>query len=119
MALTATTETYPEYLKVVVAGNWSLDGILKVIENLKGEADQAGRNRILADLRDIAGGDPPVGERYDAGRHVAMFLPGYRLAVVTYARQIQHVAEMAANNRGAVMAMFASEEEAVSWLMRE
>lgn len=119
MALTVTTETYPEYLKVVVAGEWSPDGILKVIEGLKDEADRAGRSRILADLRDVEGGDPPVTERYEAGRHVAMFLPENRLAVVTYAKQIKHVAELAANNRGAVMAMFASEEEAVFWLMRE
>lgn len=118
MALTVTTETYPEYLKVVVAGDWSLDGILKVIESLKDEADWAERTRILADIRDIAGDDPPVGERYDAGRHVAIFLPEYRLAVVTYARQIQHIADLAANNRGANMALFASEEEAVQWLLR-
>lgn len=119
MVLTVTTEIYPEYLKVVVVGDlWSMDDVLKIIENLKDETDRAGRSRILADLRGIEHGEPSSLERYDAGRHVAMFLPGYRLAVVTYARQITHFSEMVANNRGAVMAMFASEDDAIQWLLR-
>ena len=118
MALTVTTQTCPEYLKVVVAGDWSLDGILKVIESLKAEADRAERSRLLVDLRGMEG-NPQVVERYDAGRHIAMFLLEYRMAVVAQAKHITHFAELVANNRGATMAVFISKEEAISWLIRE
>lgn len=113
--MTVTMELYPNYLKVIVVGEWAIAEIFQLIETLKAEADQASVKRLLVDLQGLDG-NPSWTDRSNAGKRIAFVLHGYKLAVVARAEAIDHSGEIVAVNRGATMVVVPSEEEALEWL---
>jgi len=115
MNLSVTSETYDRYLKVTVTGQWQLDDVLELIQVIKAEAERAGRERVLVDLRGVDG-RPSQMDRFFAGKQVAEDLGKFRIAVVSRPEYINKFAENTAVNRGARFAVMPSEEEAINWL---
>ena len=118
MALIMTVELRPEYLHLVVTGDWSLADALPLVGRIKEEADRAERRKILVDALGIGGSRPTWTEKSKLGQEIAETLQGYRLAVVARAERLDHSTEIVAGNRGVKMASRRSEEEALQWLLQ-
>ena len=104
------------HVRFDVAGPWNLADIFALIERVRAEADGAGLERALVDMREVPGPIPEM-EKFFAGERIAAVLKHrIRLAVVARAEYITHFGENVAVNRGARMAVTSSEEHALAWL---
>jgi len=116
MTLSIQHRVRGRHVRFDVVGPWNLPDIFALIDRVREEADAAGLERALVDLREVPGPIPEM-ERFFAGERVATVLKHrIRLAVIARAEYINHFGENVAVNRGARMAVMSSEEHARAWL---
>lgn len=103
-------------VRIDASGRWELDGIYAVIHSVREEAERAGLDRALVDLRKVDGPIPDL-ERFFAGERVAAVI-GARVRVAVLARgvDINKLGENTAVNRGARMLVTPDEREAETFL---
>jgi hypothetical protein len=118
MSFEVTTDIYPEYLRLICVGEFSVPALFEFIEQVNTEALAAGRKRVLVDSRGITG-DLTDADRFLGGeRSAQVFGSRLKVAVMMPAEQITKMAELAASNRGAKLLITTSEDEARDWLFR-
>lgn len=106
----------PRYLHVVARGEYRLDRSKQLIFFLR---DEARRRRQRLALVDLVGVPQPVPdyERFELGSLTAQELRGVKVAFVDLTEASDRLAELVAANRGADIRIFATETEALSWLL--
>ena len=98
------------------AGAWELDGIYRVIQAVREEADRSGLELAFVDLRAVDGPIPDL-ERFFAGERVAAVIGSrVRVAVLARAQDINKLGENTAVNRGARMLVTSDGAEAEAFL---
>ena len=103
---------------MVTTGEFSIPDLFEFIDRVRGEAVDAGRNRVLVDARGITGNLSDA-ERFLGGQRSAeVFGTKIKVAIMMPAAQITKMAELAAGNRGAKLLVTHSEDEALGWLLR-
>lgn len=113
--LTATDRS--DHLLLTVSGEYKFERLFGLIEQIKIEADKAGRRKVIVDCRKIEG-TMTEADRFQGGQHIAQVL-GSRIhaALVMPPGQITKLGEIAAVNRGAVVLVTDSMDEAIAWLL--
>jgi hypothetical protein len=111
------TSVEPDYLRLTVTGQYSLESLFGFIDLVKLEADKAARRHVLIDSRDVEGNMTDA-ERFFAGRRIAeSFGPRLKTAVLMPANKITKLGEAVAVSRGARLLVTHSEGEALNWLL--
>ena len=110
-------EVRPEYLHVEVRAATDVESIEQGLRDVKAQADQSGRTRILIDARATAG--PRFGlDRFILGKYVAeLFGPHYRIAILYAEQIIDKFGENTAVNRGANVLVTSDDAAALAWLV--
>lgn len=109
----------PDYVRLTATGQYSLESLFSFIDQVKSEADKAARKLVLIDSRNIEGNMTDA-ERFFAGRRIAeTFGPRLKTAVLMPAHKITKLGEAVAVSRGARLLVTDSEEEALTWLLKE
>ena len=104
------------------AGTYSLESTLQVFEQAFEIAAREGRGAVLLDARQVAGGPPTIGERYDLGVHVAKLQSAQaqriRFALLGHEPMIhpERIGEIVAVSRGALARVFTDLDEALAWI---
>jgi hypothetical protein len=109
-----------DHLCAHLAGDYSLDGFKRVIDEVRVETERRGCEKVLVDMTALALEDLPILDRYEMGRYAAEVW-GYRVKVAVTARAdlVNNFAETVAVNRGARVAVFADEGRAMAWLLSD
>ena len=105
-----------EYLRIVIHGDYSLDRGKWLIELIRDTAKSLGRSRVLLDARDVPEGMPAT-DAFELGSLAAAELRGLRVANIDPADALDGLAETVARNRGLNGRIFATETEALRWLL--
>ena|SRR5689334_19200987 len=116
MSLTWKLEDQPDHLVVRAEGDWHLQGVFRMLDEIAGRCRDKGYGRVLVDARNVHG---PLAEmtRYAAGARVAEVLRGVKVAVLANpATVITGFGVRVAENRGGQMLATKSEDEARQWL---
>lgn len=109
----------PNYLRVNMSGNWTAPNAETAFKTIQEEADKRGVRLLLFDGRKLPQ-SPGDMTRFCSGQSLAKYLPTpYRIAIWRKPEQVDRLLENVAVNRGARVQVFASEEEAVKWLLSE
>ena len=106
------------YMRIVIHGHYSLERGKQLINLIRDAAKAAGRTRVLLDARDVPQPMPAV-DAYDLGQLAAEAFRGLRVADIDPVDATDGLAETVARNRGINGRMFASEPEALAWLLGE
>lgn len=104
-------------IRVVSSGMPSLSEMRRTIEAIAALRRAHGLSRVLVDSRSRSG-QPAVADLFQGGELLARELgPGTRIAILVAGREPGHeFFENVAINRGASLAFFVDEREAVNWL---
>ena len=119
MSIELQFEDRPDHLYVIAAGEWTEEGACDAIDNIYAAATARGASRILIDIRQLS---EPRTEmvRYFTGLHIAkVWKPPLRAAAVGREEMLNRFAETVAVNRGAMYAVFTTDEAALDWLLAE
>lgn len=118
MSIEVVTELEADRLRITAAGIYAFQDLFGFIESVAAHATRARRSKVLIDCRELEGEMTEV-ERFQGGQHIAeIFGSRIQAAVVMPEGQVTKLGEMAAVNRGAVLLVTESIEEAESWLGR-
>ncbi len=119
MSIEITYRDGPGCLVAVANGPWRTEDAKRAIEAIRAEADRRKQTRLLADLRGLSQPDSEM-TRFYSGEHAARFW-GHpiRAAVLSRPENYNRFGELVAVNRGADLAVFFGEEEALAWLKRD
>jgi len=116
MSLTFDRRTEGGRVRIEAVGRWDLPAIFGIIQAVRDDAERAGLDRAIVDLRAVDGPIPDL-ERFFAGERVAAVLGGrVRVAVLARAVDINKLGENTAVNRGARIRVTADEGEAEAFL---
>lgn len=100
-----------------MSGNWTAPNAETAFKTIQEEARKRGFTRMLFDGRKLPQ-SPGDMTRFYSGRFLAEYLPvPYKIAIWRHLEQVDRLLENVAVNRGARVQVFASEEEAVKWLV--
>ena len=105
-----------QFLRVAVEGTHGSTRSVRFFEWVAEETVRLGASRVLLDARGV-GGDVSTTDRFDLG--VASARIPAKVALIARPSMIdpERFGETVASNRGAVGRVFASEAEAVAWLV--
>lgn len=117
MSFEVDIRIHPEYLRISSIGEFSLPALFEFIERVKQQAETVGRKRVLVDSRGITGNLSEVDRFLGGQRSAEVFGSKLKVAILMPAGQITKMAELAASNRGAMLLVVASEDEALKWLL--
>jgi SpoIIAA-like len=115
--------TLPDYVRIEVSGDFSLEQILPMAERFFQAAVDARREAMLLDMRAVTGREPTMAERYRWAVHVAelqsRYKPLIRVALVGHEPLIhpERFGEIVAIQHGAVVRVFTEEALALEWLL--
>lgn len=116
MSFDVVTLVEPDRLRVTVNGDYSFDKLFAFIDTVASAADTAERKKVLIDCSRMEGKMTEV-DRFEAGQHVAeVFGSRIHAALVMPEGQVTKLDEITAVNRGAVILVTESMEEAERWL---
>jgi hypothetical protein len=119
MGFQVVTELGPDFLRITASGEYSLDDLYALIEQIRTEADKAVHNVVLVDARGILG-EMSDADQFFAGRKVAeMFGSRIKVAVIRNDHAETKLGEAVAVSRGARFLITNSEEEALNWLLAD
>jgi len=119
MGLEVVTEVKPDFLRVMASGEYSLDDLYSLIEQIRTEADKAVRRMVLIDARGILG-DISDADQFFAGRKIAeIFGSRLKTVVIRNNHSDTKLGEAVAVSRGARFLVTESEEEALDWLLTD
>ncbi len=118
MSFDIVTMVEPDFLRITATGKYLAEELFDFIELVRSTADDAARNRVFVDCRQIDG-DMSEAERFEGGKRIAeVFGSRLKAAVVLPAGQVTKLGELTAVNRGAKLLVTESESEAVNWLVK-
>jgi hypothetical protein len=102
---------------VQLTGDYTLEGFKRVIDEILVETARRGCPKVLLDTSTLAIGNLSTFDRFEMGRYAAGVW-GYRVkaAVIALPEVLTRFAETVAVNRGAMVAVFARDDEALAWL---
>jgi hypothetical protein len=105
---------------VRLAGDYTLDGFKRVIDEIRVETERRGCERVLVDTTAMVLQDLPFLDRYEMGRYAAEIW-GHRIkgAVIVRADLLTGFVETVAVNRGARVGVFVDEGQALAWLLSD
>jgi len=105
------------YLKVTLAGKYSLPGLREAIAAIGAEADRGSHARALVDISDLQGEISEL-DRYDAGVFAAERLGRMERVVVLSGLHFRadHFFENVARNRGLQVRETRDPAEAIAWI---
>lgn len=107
----------PDFLRITAEGPYSFDDMIRFIDQIKNEAANDGRGRVLVDCRLIVGRMSEA-DRFQGGEHIARIFGGQvRVALLMPQGQVTKLGELAAVNRGARLRVTENEEEAIEWVL--
>lgn len=116
MSFEVITTVLPEYIRVSASGVYSLVDLFEFIDQIKIEAEKAGRDRVLIDPTALEGRMTEA-DRFMTGRQIAdVFGSRLKAACIMRAGEITKLGELTAVNRGARFFVTESETEALNWL---
>ena len=119
MSINLAAVVEPGYVRITGSGEYSLEGVIGFIDQVKAEADKAARKLILIDSRNVEGNMSDA-DRFFAGRRLAeSFGPKLKTAVLMQAEKITKLGEEVAVSRGAKLLVTDSEAEAMEWLLAD
>ena len=118
MSFAVEITVFPQYVRIVNRGEFSLTALFEFIETVKREADKAARNAVLVDSRGISGSIGEVDRFLGGQRSAEVFGARLRVALLMPSGTVTKMAELAAANRGAKMIVTDSEEDALDWLLQ-
>ncbi len=110
------------YVVLECTGTYTLDSSLQLYEQAFEIAKREGRGAALVDARQVTGGPPTFGERFDQGVHVAKLQSAQakriRLAVLGHEPMVhpEKIGEIVAVSRGALARVFTDVDEAIAWI---
>jgi len=105
-------------LRFTATGSYARSRTEQLIALVRREADQRKFVRVLVDLTEVREAVPNF-DRFHLGEATAAQLRGLRLAVIDLTEASDSFIETVALNRGATMRIFATEGEALAWLLGE
>lgn len=118
MSFGVNSSIHEEYLRVDATGDCSLPQILEFIDVVNNMAAEAGRNRVLIDIRSVDG-EPSGADLFFAGERIAqVFGTRIKAVVVNRLERITRLGELTAVNRGARFFVTGEESEALDWLLK-
>jgi len=106
----------PQFLIVMITGEWTLTDVLKSIEDIKTESDKQEAKLILLDLQGLSSPDSEMTRFYSGEKIASVFGSFYKIAGYSQIEKINRFAETVAINRYANFKMFTSETDAINWL---
>ena len=105
------------YVRCTLTGRYHMSLIKQVIDDISMAAAAANQARVLIDTTAVEGPLTEI-EKYLVGKQMAETWSGrLRAAVLERSDRITKLAENTAVNRGAIVLVTGSEEEAVRWLV--
>jgi hypothetical protein len=104
------------YLRLCVRGRYDPPSGLALLSLIPVEAQHFACRHVLVDIRGVIGEGSTL-SRFEMGATAARLLPPLRVAIVWRAETTDRFAETVALNRGANLRVFASEPEALAWLL--
>jgi hypothetical protein len=117
MSFEVDSTIYPDHVRVNATGNCSLPQIVEFIDVVNDIAVEAGRNRVLIDIRSVDG-SPSGADLFFAGERIAqVFGSRIKAVVVNRPERITRLGELTAVNRGARFFVTGEESEALDWLL--
>lgn len=105
------------YLAVESRGEWDQRAIEQSMKKVREEAEDRGYSRVLLDTRGVT---RPKGDLYYflvGEQAAAVWGHTLKVAVVWRQENINYLFENTAVNRGAKVAVFPNEQEALEWLL--
>ena len=106
----------PDFLRVTTIGKYVFDDLFDFLGRVRSEADEARRNRVLIDCRQIDG-KMTEAERFQGGQKIAeIFGNRVKLAILMPPGNVSKLGELTAVNRGARVLVTDYETEALDWL---
>jgi hypothetical protein len=109
----------PTYLVVDANGEWTTDCAVGAIAAIHKEADARGVTRLLLDIRELSAPDTEITRFFTGAKWAEVFRYPYRAACVMQREHYNGFAENVAVNRGAALAVFHDEGEALAWLLQQ
>ena len=106
-----------QYVRVTPKGEYTVSDIFPFLDQVKIEAVNSNRNKVLIDTSDFTAPMTDV-DRFTAGKRFAeVFGVRFKLATLLPEHNITKMGELAAVNRGARVLVTSSETEALEWLL--
>lgn len=119
MSLKVVTSIVSSIIEIKVTGEYSIDEMLKLVDNVRSECDDNDLSLALVDCREMIG-KMTEAERFEGGQRIAEVLGSdIKAALIMPLGQVTKLGEMAAVNRGARFLATDSEEEARNWLAND
>lgn len=110
-------EANREYLRVTAKGTYGFGRTRRLISLIRESSDGHQLRRVLVDLTGVTG-QPPDVDRLELGERLAqVFGSTHTLAIIGRKESVNRLAETVALNRGAVLRIFFTEREALTWLL--
>jgi hypothetical protein len=111
-------ESDDAYLRVTAAkGTYGLGRTRRLIYAVRELCDRRQLRRVLIDLSRVTGIPPDI-DRFELGERLAQaFGSTHAVAIIGRKESVNRLAETVALNRGAVLRVFFTEQEALSWLL--
>ncbi|HYL02687.1 MAG TPA: hypothetical protein VEU54_04650 [Steroidobacteraceae bacterium] len=110
-------EASDQYLRVTVKGTYGFGRSRRLIHAVRELSDRHHLRRILADVTGVTGVPPDI-DRFELGERIAeVFGSTHTLAVIAREEAVNRLAETVAQNRGAALRVFLTEQEALTWLL--
>jgi len=105
------------YLRMKLAGRYSLPELREAIAAIGAEIDRAGHARVLVDFTGVQGDIPDI-DRYETGVYAAEQLARIERVAVLSGRQqrVNHFFEDVARNRGLQVRVTQDPAEALAWI---
>lgn len=121
MALHVEYQNKDEHLEVQVEGEWILEDIENLIDEIKQRAIKGSFEKILIDARELkAPTQNAYMTRFYTGQQISKVLrPPMRVAAVSKSEIMAGETEMAARNRGAIFVVFTDVQDAINWLLQD
>ena len=116
MPLTWTLHDQPDHLLVRLEGQWQLQSLLRMIDEMSRRCQERGYMRVLCDLREVRG---PLSEsdRYLAGSRIAEVMKSTKVAAIAAADTVVTGFGMkVAERRGGRLFVTKNVDEALQWL---
>jgi hypothetical protein len=124
VSIVATSTAHAGYLRVECAGEFSPESAREIFERAFALAAESGREAVLLDIRQLAGREPTMAERYEQAVRIAETqaarMPRIRIALLGHEPIIhpERFGEIVATRRGADARVFTEEALALEWLAR-
>jgi len=104
-------------INVAVSGTYSPSNMFELIDAVKAECDLRKVDRVMVDCSNILG-DITEADRFAGGKRVAdVFGPDVFVALVMPPGAVTKLGQIAAANRGAMLFVSDSKDEAIDWLL--